>query len=40
MGWGGYLKSPPEVQVVPGEHESILFGPRIAKVAGILKNLL
>jgi thioesterase domain-containing protein len=40
MGWGNCLQSPPEVQVVPGEHESILFGPRIAKVAGILKKIL
>ncbi|MGZ6346703.1 MAG: thioesterase domain-containing protein, partial [Anaerolineales bacterium] len=40
MGWGNCLQTPPEVQVVPGEHESILFGPRIVKVAGILKNFL
>jgi thioesterase domain-containing protein len=37
-GWGSWLRHPLEVQIVPGEHESILFGPRLAKVASILKD--
>jgi amino acid adenylation domain-containing protein len=40
LGWSSWFHSPIDVQVVPGEHESILFGPRIAKVASILNDYL
>jgi thioesterase domain-containing protein len=40
LGWGSWLHCPLEVQVVPGEHESILFGPRIPRVASLLNDYL
>jgi amino acid adenylation domain-containing protein len=40
LGWSKYLSSSPEVKVVSGDHESILFGPRTASVARILKDCL
>jgi acyl-coenzyme A synthetase/AMP-(fatty) acid ligase/thioesterase domain-containing protein/acyl carrier protein len=40
LGWDSYLSPPPEVQVIPGDHEAILFGPRLPKVAAILKDCL
>jgi thioesterase domain-containing protein len=40
LGWGAWLHYPLHVQVVPGDHESILFGPRLHVVAGILKDYL
>jgi amino acid adenylation domain-containing protein len=40
QGWGSLLRGPLEVQVVPGDHEAILFGPRIPGVARILNDYL
>jgi amino acid adenylation domain-containing protein len=40
LGWGTWLHYPLHVQVLPGDHESILFGPRLHVVAGILKDYL
>jgi amino acid adenylation domain-containing protein len=40
LGWNNYLSSPPEIKVIAGDHESILFGPRTARVARILNNCL
>jgi thioesterase domain-containing protein len=40
LGWNEYLSSSPEVKVVAGDHESILFGPRSAGVARILMDCL
>jgi thioesterase domain-containing protein len=40
LGWSTWLKRPVEVQQVPGDHESILFGPRIPGVAAILNGYL
>ncbi|MGZ6346396.1 MAG: condensation domain-containing protein, partial [Anaerolineales bacterium] len=40
LGWGTWLHYPIQVQVVPGDHESILFGPRLHVVAGILNDSL
>ncbi len=40
LGWSSWFRHPVDVQIVPGEHESILFGPRIPKVANILNNYL
>lgn len=40
LGWGTWLHYPLYVQVVPGDHESILFGPRLQVVASILNDSL
>jgi thioesterase domain-containing protein/acyl carrier protein len=40
LGWGELLLSDLDVKVVAGEHESILFGPRIPKVASLLNDIL
>lgn len=40
LGWSTWLQRPVEVQQVPGDHESILFGPRIHRVAAIINGYL
>ena len=40
LGWDDYLPAPPEVKVIAGDHESILFGPRVQTVAAILEDCL
>jgi amino acid adenylation domain-containing protein len=40
LGWSTWLNRAVEVHLIPGDHESILFGPRVPGVADILRDCM